>query len=658
MNQPLCALLVALLLSTAQARQESPDPPRSVRFDQLPPQVQLGLRVAALQSAIPVASVVVIVPDADSFLERLGTWTPALRYPILIDDGTPLAREDIARFVRAFAPRRVLRWSGTSGEDEGTRRDRVLAAVAAAWDAPPRTADWTALIDHWTANKHTPFGVVVTHESDPAWTAAAALAAARAQPILWVEPPDRSTTSASRPDRVDRFLDQLASELDTLRIPWRGLPDAIDAVTLCFNTSPKFQARPDSDREMIALTDQVGRLGTTADPGPRWAWAGQIFGSNARSAYHAMCALFLHPAPDSGRAWLFDGYRDQGAFKAYDATAAADLLNKAGWNTRLLDAPRSSRDDWLRETERGVNADLILVNTSGNWDFFDLQPGQCRPTEVPTLSRPAAIYFVHSWSFQVGSRPDAIAGRWLLHGAYAYVGSVQEPFLQAFVPTPDFVARLLAPAPWAAAARTETGRFSTPWRVAVFGDPLLTYSPRPPAAELELPDATDLEESMRAALAEERFSDALILLATLGRDADAARLAAVLLREKPLALTPRAAHAALMPLFRVGDIDTMIRVAPRLGPDPATIVIEDAVARDALWHALTPRLPTLTDQPMLYLLRNNIRIEQAARDVAALIGPWERVFGRGSSLALVAEVRDRVTRPEIRRELDALAPRR
>ncbi|MBM4107855.1 MAG: hypothetical protein FJ255_03445 [Phycisphaerae bacterium] len=653
-------LAVALGLTAPLSLAQPPEPAAVVRFDQLPPQVQLGLRVVAVQSALPVAPVVVIVPDAASYVERLAGWTREARYPILIDDGTPLAKEDVARFVRAFAPERVLLWSGASKDAEGERRGRVLAAVAAAWGAPPQADTWEALIGHWMAGKHTPFGVVVAHESDPSWTAAAALAAGRGQPVVWVEPPDRGTTGWSKPDRVDRFLEDLAAQLDGLKLPWRDLADAIEGVTLCLNTSPKVQASPASDREMIALTDQVGRLGSTGAPGPRWGWGGQVFGTAAQSAYRAMCALFLHPAPDAGRAWLFDGYRDQGTFAAFDATAAGDALTKAGWSAHVLDAPRSSREDWMRQVERGVNADLVMVNTSGNWDFFDLQPGQCRPTEVPTLGRPAMVHFVHSWSFQVGSRRDAIAGRWLEHGAYAYAGSVQEPFLQAFVPTPDVAQRMLSAAPWGASVRWEAGPFSKPWRIAVFGDPLITWSKRPPAATLDLPGATDLGQTMRHALGEQRFAEALPLLAALGRDGDVAKLAAALLRDRPEALTPTAAAACMMPLFRVGDVETMLKVAVRLGPDPATVVIDNPVALDALWHVAAPRLPTAADHALLYLLRNNIRLEQAGRDVTPLIGAWERVFGRGSGQSMVREVRDKVTRPEIRRELDSLysGPRR
>lgn len=651
-----------MVIGPAGARSQPPaaEPQPVVRFDQLPPQVQLGLRVGAVQVSMPVARVVVIVPDTASYIDRLAGWSRECRYPVLIDDGTPLAREDIARFVRAFGPERVLLWSGSSKDAEGERRGRVLAAAAAAWGAPPGTSSWEGLIEHWTQGKHTPFGVVVAHESDAAWTAAAALAAARGQPILWIEPPDRSTTDWSRPERVDLFVEELSTGLEALKLPWRDLGDAIDGVTLCLNTSPKFQARPESDREMIALTDQVGRQGSTGAPGPRWGWAGQIFGTHAQSAYRAMCALFLHPTPDEGRAWLFDGYKDLGAFAAYDATAAGESLVKAGWTTLVLDAPRSSREDWMRQTERGVDADLVMVNTSGNWDFFDLAPGQCRPTEVPTLTRPAMVHFVHSWSFQVGSRRDAIGGRWLEHGAYAYVGSVQEPFLQAFVPTPEVAARMLSIAPWGASVRWEAGPFSKPWRVAVFGDPLITWSRRPPAAALELPDAIDVEERMRQALAERRFGEALSMLAVLGRDGDIAKLAVALLRDRPEALTPQAAAACLMPLFRVGDIESMLKVAVRLGPDPATVTVENPVARDALWHAAAPRLPTSADHGLLYLLRNNVRVEQAGRDVTALLGAWERVFGRGSGQSMVQEIKGRVTRPEIRKELDAIyaGPRR
>ena len=38
--------------------------------------VILGLRVAAVEASRPVAPVVVLVPDADTFMREIGRWSP------------------------------------------------------------------------------------------------------------------------------------------------------------------------------------------------------------------------------------------------------------------------------------------------------------------------------------------------------------------------------------------------------------------------------------------------------------------------------------------------------------------------------------------------------------------------------------------------------
>src|SRR5262245_59910925 len=76
-----------------------------------PPQVVLGQRVLQVQHVASVCNTVVIVSDAPSYVGAIAKWTPVRKFPVLIDDGTPAARENIARFVRAFKPAHVVRWS-------------------------------------------------------------------------------------------------------------------------------------------------------------------------------------------------------------------------------------------------------------------------------------------------------------------------------------------------------------------------------------------------------------------------------------------------------------------------------------------------------------------------------------------------------------------
>jgi len=43
------------------------------------------------------------------------------------------------------------------------------------------------------------------------------------------------------------------------------------------------------------------------------------------------------------------------------------------------------------------------------------------------------VHFIHSWSAVTPDDRNTVGGRWLSNGVYAYVGSVDEPYVQAFV---------------------------------------------------------------------------------------------------------------------------------------------------------------------------------------------------------------------------------
>ena len=48
---------------------------------------------------------------------------------------------------------------------------------------------------------------------------------------------------------------------------------------------------------------------------------------------------------------------------------------------------------------------------------------------MPHFDRPAIVHFLHSFSLNTPDNPDSVGGRFLEHGAYAYHGSVLEPYL-------------------------------------------------------------------------------------------------------------------------------------------------------------------------------------------------------------------------------------
>ncbi|NUQ68902.1 MAG: hypothetical protein HUU18_11580, partial [Phycisphaerales bacterium] len=138
------ATLVALAsIFTAQPQGEAPPPNAPVREatpQETPAQVRLGQRVDVTRRSAIALSSVVIVRDSASYIAAVSRWSPVQRFPVLIDDGTRQSTEDIARFVRAYEPTRVLRWS-VHPDDAGTlpkgmgspTRDAIVAAACRAW---------------------------------------------------------------------------------------------------------------------------------------------------------------------------------------------------------------------------------------------------------------------------------------------------------------------------------------------------------------------------------------------------------------------------------------------------------------------------------------------------------------------------------------------
>ena len=89
---------------------------------------------------------------------------------------------------------------------------------------------------------------------------------------------------------------------------------------------------------------------------------------------------------------------------------------------------------------------------------------------------------IHSFSAADLNDRQTIASRWLANGAFAYFGSVHEPYLPAFRP-PGLVSELIAAeVPLVAALRQgELEPFGFPWRLIYLGDPLYRVGQGPRA---------------------------------------------------------------------------------------------------------------------------------------------------------------------------------
>lgn len=628
----LSAGLVALapawapLPASAAAAQEQPSPPAAPEQQQLPPRVVLGLRAETVRRQLRVRPSVVIVSDTSDYARLIARWSFLERFPVLIDDSSDRAREDIARFVRAFEPASVLRWSSASEarDDANPPQGGEVATGPLPEDPVERRAvfdqcawrAWGATSDQelrgvWEQTHFTPPGVILASPFDPAWTAALALAAGRGEPIIWTESRPQSPGRVIDPAEFKSLDERLGTALDALALPggWRDLGDGIDAVTLCLNL-PARLATPEGE---MALTDRIGRHADLS----RFAWCGMIFGDEPAAAYRAMCALFLQPHA----AWLFDGYKAAFA-KPYEMAGAAEYLSKAGFRVSTNVPPLGGIEHWRQRALFGTSADLICVNSSGLAPWFDLSPGRGYAGDVPLLARPAIVHFIHSFSAQVADEPSTIAGRWIENGAYAYCGSMAEPTLGGFLPTQIVVGRMLQGAPFSAAVRFDSTKL---WKINVFGDPLTSLGEAAPRLEepLTLAGAAPIEGAMRSALAEHRLADAAADLIITGRDEDAARIAKAALDADPTAMTTRLARVALWAAYRRRHPELFLRLYGALSPRDQ----REPLIVDALWQTARTMLATTKDARLVGWLRSVIRNHSILEDAETLAPALGRASG-------------------------------
>ncbi len=614
------ALTLALPALPAPAQQTGqqtqPTDPTALSVDQmlrraetLPPERRLGERSAIIRNAQIVIPDLVLVRTPLEAAEAIAEWQGIVRYPVLIDDGSDGAAEDIARFVRAFGPRKILRWSKESAPwpaDDFEQETRITQYLGEAFETPSVGGGQRTIFAGLKAQGLAPNGVVAVDPNDATWVAGLALAAARIQPIVFVESTGRIRGTCS-PEAAERMVTTIGNSLDEMGLTWRRLGDDIDAVTLVMNTASKVNdAGYQGPNTQTAITDRIARVdGLDSD---RWAWGGMIFGSPADALYRAMCGLFL-PVRS---AWLFDTYPTDGEWANYNLQPAADIFPRAGIGVTLFSRPNNTLPDWRTAAARGLNADLIMINSKGMASAFDVGGEDAKPGDVPILRNPAIGIMVHSWSTAAPDDPDTIAGRFLANGAYAWFGSVQEPFLNAFVPAQAVVARLLSGAPLGAAVRFEN---QPVWKLNLIGDPLLVVSrPTDPgrraANDMYLENTTDLEDEMREALKNRNFAEAIRCLTMLGRDKDAARLARALMKDQPERFSATVASYSILPLFRMGEFLPLAEAYTYLDG----VASADRTRRDALWHSARA-LPTQSIGPAIeQLLMQTLRDGQEAED--------------------------------------------
>ena len=615
--------------------------------------VELGLRVAGVEAKIPTLDRVVLVKDEASFLDEISHWRLDARWPVLIED-------DIfaPQFIRAFKPAQVLRRieKAPNVDDPAALKAAIANAISSAWNA---AAANTPPLSAITAQSYTPPGIVIMDPADPAWVAGVALAAGRGLIPFFIEGNFGGANDQLSADQFSALSKQVDQAFASTGLPYDKLGDKLEGLALCRTTAQKTtidvpaNLRP-SGRGMpeIKSTDPVATtdaLCRNAD-GSRYAFCGSIFGSSRYCAYAAMSSLFL----SRNSIGAFNCYQAAN-LSAYDFSELAVKLPEAGFTTKVWSGPKGHMADWRKILAQGFDGDVLFVNSSGNADFFDVgNPGSVpvqekgAPGDVPILSRPLALHMIHSWSLTAPSAHESIGGRWLESGAYAYVGSVFEPFLPAFSPPVEILSRCANYVPFLIASRVWDGPFALPWRVATLGDPFMLIQapsslvlPARKAPSPPVPGQEDVLVNCKKFLAQSKEDKdggasiaAMRELIQRGEDKIAAQY---WLSCAAKSFAPRVSALALEPLFRQRNADQFL-VAYKMVPEPTSR------AKDMLWQLWGEQLNQITDPDTVLLFQNAVRPTWPVNDWRRLLPVLSKATSpdraRGAILKAIEKEKD------------------
>ncbi len=404
-----------------------------------------------------VIDTVCLVPDLATFLDVIATWDARHFFPVLIDDA-----EYNLKFLHDFRPSHVIRYPGRSQPLAAeTVWERAIESIGKSWRDPEKADLKIGRGDEVPQGLGpVPPGVVVSTPESPTLAAAVALAAGHFQPLWKWETPKNSSDILTL-DEARSLALNLETRIASAFPHYDRLGDDCDFVTLAGDYPYRY-----NDNGTNCFDDLI--LRPSRDP-RRWAFAGRLSGDLPRGVYQAMCSLFVHPTS----ALLFNGYAQKDRPWTDYAMEGAETRLSPVLKTTLRNGERATLTGWHQAFDPTNTHGLLLINTSGNPSTFNVEgggPGQSAdvPETVPTT-----VLIIHSYSAESFDDPQTIAGRWQANGAYAYFGSMNEPYLHAFR-TPSLVASFLAEnlPVVTAVRRTAPEVFAQPWRLIYLGDPL------------------------------------------------------------------------------------------------------------------------------------------------------------------------------------------
>ena len=644
---------------TPPAKQTAPTAPATRQAPPWP--VILGAKVMLCEQNRPVASRVVLVPDESTYLEQISKWSPAGQWPVLFEDdpGTP-------RFIRAFAPDEVVRVPATERvlpKETDARRKLATIVTKISFGA---TDPNVAYGEVYSKFGWRPPGFVVTSMDDSAWTAAVAISAARGVPLAFVDGDFGDPNGELSAGRLRDFEAELRAAATASGYSWEGLGDDLDAVAVCRDLAGRCRMSvPEPAKVRLQGRDPGSGPYATMDAlcrnddGRRWGYAGWIWGDAGHAAGMAMSSIFL----DRRNIWLCSGYAKSGQWNVYEVSKPAARLAELGYASMFFEEDAAGLAGWFRLVRGAIPPDVLFLNSHGSPTVFHLfEDEQAFPQDVPFLTRPMALHMIHSFSLKRPADGLTVGGRFLRRGVYAYLGSVDEPYLGAFIPPALMVERLAAGVPFLLAGRywPDGGPMSGVWKLTAIGDPFMQAVPpamrriRPLEDPPELMGAVDLLELAKVEMVATRDdpargAEAIRLLTLLGRDEIARQVWEIIEKTGDRAAMADAAVEAMGPLFRARDWDDFFTAYAVIPRERRT---NDA--RDMLWHLANPRLAGLSEPNVFATLSAEVRGPMPSVDLGRLMPHLDRVLGAGAGRAAVQRRMDSETKSNARRGLQKL----
>ena len=623
--------------------------------------VLLGARVMLCERNRPVASRVVLVPDAATYLEQISKWSPLGQWPVLFEDdpGT-------SQFIRAFQPDEILVVPATERRLPEELESRQRLATAVAKISFGATDPRIGFREYYEKLGWRPPGFVVTSMNDPAWTAGVALAAGRGLPLVFVDGDFGGPNQELPATRLRELELMIRDGARSTGYEWSALGDDLDAVAVC-------RSLPGRCRMDVPVAAQVRLQGRGPGDGPyatmdalcrnddgqRWGYAGWIFGDEGRAAVMAMSSIFL----DRRNIWMFSGYEKEGQWNVYEVSKPAGRLAELGYASLFFETGDADLASWLRLLRGAIPADVLFMNSHGSPTLFHVSGNQrAYPQDIPFSEKPLALQMIHSFSLKQPASPDTVGGRFLDRGVYAYVGSVDEPYLSAFIPPSLVVERLAAGVPFLLAGRYWPGGgiMNGVWKITAIGDPFMQAIPpqlrviKPAVDAPAIQGGVDLLDLAKAAMAATKTdpmqgAEAIRLLELLGRDKIAVQVWKNIESSDDQPAIAAAAAEVIGSLFRVKDWPEFMDAYGRLSRENRS-----RDSQDMLWHLATPRLNSISDPDTIAFLSAEIREPMPAVDLERLMPHLDRVLGRGAGRAAVQRCLEDESDGSSRKALQAL----